>query len=101
MLKEPKPKDSSAKKPQQKKDLGMLLKRIMMLDDNQKTQIELILEQIEKGKLDNQALLQLNFLSIKKDSVSSKLDDCYYIYLITIFRPKKKASQLPQRQAHK
>ena len=40
----------------------------MMLDDEKKTQIEKLLEQIEEGRVDNQALLDLNFLVIKKGS---------------------------------
>lgn len=37
-----------------------------MLDDEKKTQIERLLAQIEAGVVDNQALLDLNFLIIKK-----------------------------------
>lgn len=58
--------------PMQSKGAGNLLRRIEGLDETQKELLESILDRIEKGKVDKEILLNLEFLNLKKNLASPK-----------------------------
>ena len=60
-----------------------LLKRIEGLDDNKKQLLESILDKIEKGELDKEILLNLEFLNLKKNKNENQVKNLINLFIIT------------------